>query len=319
MVGYLLYPPNIGGIMRLFLTVLAIGIASLTSAYVSAGPSASAQEKKTTADSKPQPGKKAAKTDAKQVEPASVLVKQTETLPPLPQLIDTEHSARMEQALSSLPVDTNDQPQAKNKPSPTQHLVSQVQSVLPEAASAESLHSEPSIFLSADPDNLDMLWPVETRTISSAWGPRVRTTTTVVKTPNGNRRIRKPYTGVHKGIDLTAPKGHSIFAAMDGHIVAAGRNKSLGIFVRIDHGNGIETVYGHNSANLVKVGDLVRRGQIIARVGNTGHSTGPHVHFEVLIDNRQVNPAPLLNDTEEIPAEILAYNEKIRSTGSSHQ
>jgi len=316
-VGYLLYPPDIGGIMRPFLTVLAIGIASFTSPYVSARPSASAQEKKT-ADSKPQPGKKADNTDAKQVEPASASVKQTETLPPLPHLIGPEHSTQMEQALSLLPIDSNDQPQAKHRLNPAQHLASQIQSALPEAVSVESLHLEPGIFLSADPDNLDMLWPVETRTISSAWGPRVRTTTTVVKTSNGNRRIRKPYTGVHRGIDLTAPKGHSIFAAMDGLIVAVGRNKNLGMFVRIDHGNGVETVYGHNSANLVKVGDLVRRGQIIARVGNTGHSTGPHVHFEVLIDSKQVNPAPLLNDTEEIPAEILAYNEKIRSTGRSH-
>jgi murein DD-endopeptidase MepM/ murein hydrolase activator NlpD len=173
--------------------------------------------------------------------------------------------------------------------------------------------ADASIFFSADPASLDLLWPVETRTISSAWGPRVRYVRTVVKDRHGNkRRISRPYNSVHKGIDFTAPLGHSVFAAMDGQISEAGRNKKLGNYVRIYHGNGVETVYGHNRANLVKVGDLVRRGQIIARDGSTGRSSGPHVHFEVRINNQQINPMPWLNDGEEIPAEILALNDELQ-------
>jgi murein DD-endopeptidase MepM/ murein hydrolase activator NlpD len=172
------------------------------------------------------------------------------------------------------------------------------------------MDGEHAPFQFADPDNLDFLWPVGTRTISSAWGPRIRTTTVVIKSPNGNRRVRRPYTSDHKGIDLTAPKGHSIFAAMDGRVSSIGRNSKLGNYVKIDHGNGVETIYGHNSANLVATNDIVRRGQIIARVGSTGRSTGPHLHFEVRINDQPINPAPWLNDTEEISAEILAHNEK---------
>jgi murein DD-endopeptidase MepM/ murein hydrolase activator NlpD len=166
-------------------------------------------------------------------------------------------------------------------------------------------------------DSLDFLWPVETRTISSAWGPRVRTMTTVVKTPTGSKRVSRPYTSSHKGIDFTAPLGHGVYAAMDGRVSRSERGRALGNFVAIDHGNGVETVYGHNSANLVRVGDVVRRGQIIARVGNTGHSTGPHVHFEVRIDGRQVNPMPMLNDTEEISAEMSEYNEQFLRRGKT--
>ena len=166
-----------------------------------------------------------------------------------------------------------------------------------------------------DISDLDLLWPVETRTISSAWGPRVRMMTMVVRTPAGSRRVSKPYAGVHKGIDLTAPLGHAVFAALDGRVSDVGRSRGLGNFVKISHGNGVETVYGHNSANLVRVGEMVQRGQIIARVGNTGHATGPHVHFEVRIDGRQVNPMPMLNDTDGVSAEMAEYNERFLRHG----
>jgi murein DD-endopeptidase MepM/ murein hydrolase activator NlpD len=198
----------------------------------------------------------------------------------------------------------------------TRDLVAQLQSIMPSANSDAhpsaplDIDGDPAPFSFADPDNLDFLWPVGTRTISSAWGPRVRTTTVVIKSPNGNRRVRRPYTSDHRGIDLTAPKGHSIFAARDGRGSSIGRNSKLGNYVKIDHGNGVETIYGHNSVNLVATNDIVRRGQIIGRVGSTGRSTGPHLHFEVRINDQPINPAPWLNDTEEISAEILAHNEK---------
>ncbi|MCL1893699.1 MAG: M23 family metallopeptidase, partial [Holophagaceae bacterium] len=197
-----------------------------------------------------------------------------------------------------------------------------IQTSLSDSISPIRADIEPEGLFTADPLDhyeLDLLWPVETRTISSAWGPRIRTITVVIKTSAGNRRVRRTYDGTHKGIDLTAPKGHSVFAAMDGRVSVVGRDRKLGFFVKIDHGNGIETLYGHNSKNLVAVGDVVLRGQIIARVGSTGNSTGPHIHFEVRINNQPVNPAPWLNDTEELSGDIIAYNEKFRLSGNRAQ
>jgi murein DD-endopeptidase MepM/ murein hydrolase activator NlpD len=176
-----------------------------------------------------------------------------------------------------------------------------------------SLHSASDFSSAPSLDFLDLMWPVETRTISSGWGPRRRTATVIVKTPEGSRRISKPYTGSHKGIDLTAPQGHSIFAAMDGRVVGVGRDRMMGNYVTIDHGGGIETFYGHNKTNLVAIGEMVRRGQIIATVGSTGRSTGPHVHFEVRANGQQVNPAPFLNDVEELSPEIIGINERTLS------
>jgi murein DD-endopeptidase MepM/ murein hydrolase activator NlpD len=190
-------------------------------------------------------------------------------------------------------------------------IAQQVQNVMAEAAEAEVAGASAA---NASGEVLDLLWPVETRTISSAWGPRVRTMTMVVKTPKGSRRVRRAYDGAHKGIDFTAPKGSSVFAATDGRVADVGRSKKLGCFVVIYHGNGVETVYGHNSANLVSPGDTVRRGQVIAKVGSTGHSTGPHVHFEVRVDGRQVNPMPMINDTEMISAEMTEHNERLLSS-----
>lgn len=165
-------------------------------------------------------------------------------------------------------------------------------------------------FQPADPLNLDFLWPVETRTTSSFFGPRMRTRTVVAKATKGKRakRIKKRYQGWHHGIDLNAPLGTEVYAAMDGRVVECRRDRGYGNFVVIDHGNGVKTLYGHNTANLVQVGDLVRRGQKIALVGSTGHSTGPHVHFEVILNGTKVNPEPFLNEDETIPDELLAHN-----------
>lgn len=170
-------------------------------------------------------------------------------------------------------------------------------------------------FTPADPLNLDFLWPVETRTKSSFFGPRMRTRTTLVKAKKGKRpkRIKKRYQGVHQGIDLNAPQGTDVYAAMAGRVVESRRDKGYGNFVVIDHGNGVRTLYGHNTANLVQVGDLVRRGQKIALVGSTGHSTGPHVHFEVILNGTKVNPEPFLNAEEEIPDDLVAHNQTLVS------
>ncbi len=95
---------------------------------------------------------------------------------------------------------------------------------------------------------------------------------------------------LHSGIDLAAPTGTHIKAADGGKVTFAGYNGALGYMVAIDHGGGRETWYGHCSKLLVKKGDRVFQGQHIANVGNTGRSTGPHLHFEVHINGKTKNP-----------------------------
>lgn len=95
---------------------------------------------------------------------------------------------------------------------------------------------------------------------------------------------------LHSGIDLAAPTGTKIKASDGGKVIFAGYNGSLGYTVKIDHGGGKVTLYGHCSKMHVKVGDRVYQGQHIANVGNTGRSTGPHVHFEVQVNGQAKNP-----------------------------
>jgi murein DD-endopeptidase MepM/ murein hydrolase activator NlpD len=186
--------------------------------------------------------------------------------------------------------------------------------VLPEDDQPDDLVTVPPAagsteFLPADRDNLDLLWPVPTRTISSAWGPRIRTRVVRVQTSRRNRRVLRRFLGTHKGVDLSAPQGSDIYAALDGQVVLAGRHKQYGNFVALDHGNGVVTLYAHCVRNFVEEGQIVRRGQKIAEVGRTGNATGPHLHFELRLDGVPVNPLPKLNDTEEIPAELVAQNQ----------
>jgi len=167
--------------------------------------------------------------------------------------------------------------------------------------------TDPSGFELADRDNLDLLWPVETRTVSSAWGPRMRTR--VVRKAANHKRVIRRFLGSHRGVDLSAPMGTDIFAALEGKVVASGRHKDYGNFVAIDHGNGVMTLYAHCSRNFVEDGQVVRRGQKIAEVGRTGNATGPHLHFELRLDGLPQNPLPKLNDAEEIPADLVAQNQ----------
>ena len=98
----------------------------------------------------------------------------------------------------------------------------------------------------------------------------------------------------HLGIDIDANSGDPVTAAAEGVVSFSGVRGGYGNVVEIDHGNGYKTLYAHNSANLVKAGDVVRAGQRIAKVGSTGRSTGSHLHFEVKLDGRQVNPRQYL-------------------------
>jgi murein DD-endopeptidase MepM/ murein hydrolase activator NlpD len=115
------------------------------------------------------------------------------------------------------------------------------------------------------------------------------------------------YSRMHKGIDFGAPTGTPIYAAGDGVIVEAGRKGGYGNYVRIKHSAIYSTAYGHASriASGIRPGVHVKQGQIIAYVGSTGFSTGPHLHYEILVDGSQVNPAGVKFRT----GQVLAGNE----------
>jgi len=132
-----------------------------------------------------------------------------------------------------------------------------------------------------DNDITDMVWPTTSHIITQPYGIWSRVDH-----------------GIHTGVDLGAPKGTPIYAADDGIVTHSGCGSSCsagyGYYVDIDHGNGITTRYGHTSARFVTVGQQVHRGETIALIGSTGHSTGPHLHFEVRVNGKHVNPMPYI-------------------------
>ena len=99
------------------------------------------------------------------------------------------------------------------------------------------------------------------------------------------------YSDFHLGLDIAASYGADVVAAADGKVIATGgQHWSYGNIVIIDHGNGVATAYAHNSSIVVSTGQIVKRGQVIAKIGSTGNSTGNHCHFEVRINGQTVNP-----------------------------
>ena len=104
-----------------------------------------------------------------------------------------------------------------------------------------------------------------------------------------------PSPGFHYGVDIGMPMGTEICATKDGTVTAAVKGTTgYGYYVILDHGDGVETLYAHCSELLVNEGDEVTKGDVIAKVGSTGNSTGPHCHFEVRINGEQVDPTPYL-------------------------
>jgi murein DD-endopeptidase MepM/ murein hydrolase activator NlpD len=141
------------------------------------------------------------------------------------------------------------------------------------------------------------LWPVEGK-VTSSFGER-----------------EDPFNGegaFHAGLDISAPTGTVIRATGDGLVESAAMMSGYGRQVVIDHGHGVRTVYGHMSGMIVLAGQHVVRGQIIGYVGQTGRSTGPHLHYEVRINNVPVNPHKYLRSTY---AEVLANNVPIALPG----
>ncbi len=98
----------------------------------------------------------------------------------------------------------------------------------------------------------------------------------------------------HNGVDIANYHGAPIYATADGVVVISEWYGGYGRYIEIDHGYGVKTAYGHNSENVVNVGDHVKRGQLIGYVGNTGNSTGPHCHYEVRIEGQEVDPTRFL-------------------------
>ncbi len=108
---------------------------------------------------------------------------------------------------------------------------------------------------------------------------------------------------MHPGIDLAGAYGTPVYATADGTVLRAGWNSGgYGNLIEIDHGRGITTRYGHLSAILIHAGDRITRGELIGRIGSTGRSTGNHLHYEVRIDGRAVNPIPFMKSTDYVLA-----------------
>ena len=104
-------------------------------------------------------------------------------------------------------------------------------------------------------------------------------------------RIRK---STHTGLDIAAVTGTDIKVIADGTVISAGYSGSYGYLVKVDHGNGVETWYAHTSKMYVKKGDTVKAGDVIAGVGSTGNSTGPHLHLEIRVNGETVDPQDYL-------------------------
>lgn len=117
-----------------------------------------------------------------------------------------------------------------------------------------------------------------------------------VTSPFGNRT--SPFSGIlkfHEGLDIAAQTGTPVMAPADGVVVKAGFSTGYGNMVEISHGYGIKTVFAHNSRLNVKAGQRVKRGDIISYVGDSGSSTGPHLHYEVRLNGLPVNPVKYMN------------------------
>ena len=134
-------------------------------------------------------------------------------------------------------------------------------------------------------EGVSLSWPLASFTITQVFGP----TTVALEPPLG------PYGHFHTGIDISTALGTPVMAAAEGIVVAVGHTGTgYGNYVVIAHGAGIETLYGHLLVTKVSYGDRVSRGQVIGLEGSSGFSTGPHVHFELRVNNAVTNPMPYL-------------------------
>lgn len=185
--------------------------------------------------------------------------------------------AEKDELVADLQYDINEYKKLEEQGEKQEELVKQELA----AALAKQEKSTSSSGASTAPVNFSggaFCWPSQSSTrVTSDYGNRIHPITKTKK--------------FHKGIDIGAAQGTNVLAAADGTVVTAGWNSGgYGYYITINHGGGIVTLYGHNSKLLVKSGDKVKKGQVIAKVGSTGNSTGPHIHFEVLKNGSVVNP-----------------------------
>ncbi|MEK3882976.1 peptidoglycan DD-metalloendopeptidase family protein [Paenibacillus sp. PL2-23] len=137
---------------------------------------------------------------------------------------------------------------------------------------------------------LDMtpsIWPADSRRVTSTFGIR-----------------RDPISGrsaVHNGLDLGGNRGDPIYAAADGIVTLSERDYPHGNNILIDHGRGMETRYLHLNKRFVEAGARVKKGQLIGELGNTGRSTGPHLHYEVIVNGDHVDPMPYIKEDRKEP------------------
>ena len=122
---------------------------------------------------------------------------------------------------------------------------------------------------------------------------------------------------MHKGIDIKADEGTPVVASAAGTVIFSGVGRDLGKFVAIDHGYGVVTKYGHNSSLKVNAGDKVKRGQTISTVGNTGHSTGPHLHYEVYVNDVAVDPMAFVPDVMGDSTGLASLSGETANVGGS--
>lgn len=118
---------------------------------------------------------------------------------------------------------------------------------------------------------------------------------------------------MHRGLDFKGPQGAPIYAAAKGRVSFVGRRHGYGNVVEIRHGNGMMTRYAHMSRFAARVGEAVEAGDVIGAIGSTGRSTGPHLHFEVHINNRAVNPRPILETAPDVLKEARG-TQQVRSS-----
>ena len=136
--------------------------------------------------------------------------------------------------------------------------------------------------------------PIDQMSLSSSYGMRVHPVT---------GRVAR-----HNGIDIPAPRGTPIYATADGIVGRAQRLGGYGNYVEVEHGNAIQTRYGHMSSYIVRSGQQVKRGDILGYVGSTGRSTGNHLHYEVRIEGAPVNPLPFVRSDQMAIAAITGKN-----------
>jgi murein DD-endopeptidase MepM/ murein hydrolase activator NlpD len=211
------------------------------------------------------------------------------------QSLQTQLQATIDEALAALDAMQSDSPEVAARRAALQKLkTDSILSQIEQAVFAQQNVELTAALVATDPvltATGKLLWPIPHATVSQGFGP----------TAYAFEASYAGFAHFHTGIDLSMPFGTPVFAAADGVVVLArpmtdptGALVGYGNYVIIQHDAGLKTLYGHLLAIGVKEGDQVKRGQLIGLVGSTGNSTGPHLHFEVRIDNSPVDPLQML-------------------------